>query len=62
MEQHALHIWPRGGFMMMAMPNLDGSFTVTLYLPSKGPRAFIGSGRPMTSRAFSTSSSPTRCR
>lgn len=31
-EKHALHIWPRGKDMMIALPNLDGSFTVTLFL------------------------------
>ncbi|SDJ52114.1 FAD-dependent oxidoreductase [Microbulbifer yueqingensis] len=39
-EKHALHIWPRGGFMLIALPNLDGSFTVTLFLPNKGEPAF----------------------
>lgn len=32
-EKHALHIWPRGEDMLIALPNLDGSFTVTLFLP-----------------------------
>jgi kynurenine 3-monooxygenase len=40
LERHALHIWPRGGYMMMAMANLDGSFTVTLYLGFEGPESF----------------------
>jgi len=31
-EKHALHIWPRGGFMIIALPNLDGSFTVTIFM------------------------------
>ena len=31
-EKNALHIWPRGSFMIIALPNLDGSFTVTLFL------------------------------
>lgn len=31
-EKNALHIWPRGDFMIIALPNLDGSFTVTLFL------------------------------
>lgn len=31
-EKNALHIWPRGKDMMIALPNLDGSFTVTLFL------------------------------
>jgi kynurenine 3-monooxygenase len=39
-EKHALHIWPRGHLMLMALPNLDGSFTVTLYLPEEGPISF----------------------
>ena len=32
-EKHALHIWPRGTYMVIALPNLDGSFTVTLFRP-----------------------------
>lgn len=32
MEKNALHIWPRGSFMLIALPNLDGSFTCTLFL------------------------------
>ena len=39
-EKNALHIWPRGQFMMIALPNLDGSFTMTLFLPLKGPNSF----------------------
>ncbi|MFK5880282.1 MAG: NAD(P)/FAD-dependent oxidoreductase [Flavobacteriaceae bacterium] len=31
--KNALHIWPRGEYMLIALPNLDGSFTVTLFLP-----------------------------
>jgi kynurenine 3-monooxygenase len=37
LEKDALHIWPRGSHMLMALPNLDGSFTLTLYLPKRGP-------------------------
>ncbi len=36
LEKNALHIWPRGSHMLMALPNLDGSFTMTLYLPREG--------------------------
>ncbi len=36
-EPHALHIWPRGGYMCIALPNHEGSFTVTLFLPHAGP-------------------------
>ncbi len=40
MEREALHIWPRGGYMLIALPNLDGSFTVTLFLPRTGAPSF----------------------
>jgi kynurenine 3-monooxygenase len=40
MERHALHIWPRKSFMMIALPNPDGSFTCTLFWQFKGPRSF----------------------
>ncbi len=33
LEKNALHIWPRGSFMLIALPNLEGSFTCTLFLP-----------------------------
>ena len=39
-EKNALHIWPRKSFMMIALPNLDGSFTVTLFAPFKGENSF----------------------
>jgi kynurenine 3-monooxygenase len=40
MEKHALHIWPRKSFMMIALPNPDGSFTCTLFWEWEGPRSF----------------------
>jgi kynurenine 3-monooxygenase len=39
-EKKALHIWPRGNYMLIALPNLDGSFTVTLFLPNEGENSF----------------------
>ena len=36
MDKNALHIWPRGRFMLMAMANEDGSFTCTLFMPHEG--------------------------
>lgn len=36
LEPNALHIWPRGGYMCIALPNTEGSFTVTLFLPAQG--------------------------
>lgn len=40
LEKNALHIWPRKSFMLIALPNLDGSFTVTLFLQFKGKESF----------------------
>jgi kynurenine 3-monooxygenase len=40
MEREALHIWPRKSFMMIALPNPDGSFTCTLFWEFEGPRSF----------------------
>ena len=39
-DKEALHIWPRGGYMLIALPNLDGSFTVTLFLKKEGEPSF----------------------
>ncbi|HXH74537.1 MAG TPA: NAD(P)/FAD-dependent oxidoreductase [Bacteriovoracaceae bacterium] len=46
MDEHSLHIWPRGNHMLMGLPNKDGTFTMTLYMPQgwfeefKSPVAF----------------------
>jgi kynurenine 3-monooxygenase len=40
LERNALHIWPRGGFMLIALPNTDGSFTATLFLARTGAASF----------------------
>jgi kynurenine 3-monooxygenase len=40
MQENALHIWPRGNFMLIALPNRDGSFTCTLFLPFEGTPSF----------------------
>ncbi len=40
LEQHALHIWPRGNFMLIALPNMDKSFTCTLFFPFEGKPSF----------------------
>jgi len=44
-EKHALHIWPRKGHMMIALPNMDGSFTLTMFTPFEGP---VGMDRLVT--------------
>lgn len=40
MEKNALHIWPRKNFMLIALPNTDGTFTCTLFLPFEGKISF----------------------
>ena len=40
MDKNALHVWPRGEYMLIALPNVDGSFTVTLFLPNEGEESF----------------------
>jgi kynurenine 3-monooxygenase len=40
MEKHALHIWPRNNYMLIALPNTDGSFTCTLFYPYEGQDSF----------------------
>ena len=42
LDKNALHIWPRGNFMLIALANLDGSFTCTLFAPKKGRNSFEG--------------------
>jgi kynurenine 3-monooxygenase len=42
LEKNALHIWPRESFMMIALPNTDGSFTCTLFFPFEGNTSFSG--------------------
>jgi kynurenine 3-monooxygenase len=40
LDKHALHIWPRHSYMMIALPNLDGSFTCTLFFAHEGDPSF----------------------
>jgi len=40
LDANSLHIWPRGGFMLIALPNTGGSFTATLFLARTGPNSF----------------------
>ena len=51
-EEHALHIWPRGEFMMIALPNPGGNFTCTLFLPYEGERSFEKLQNPQEIEAF----------
>jgi kynurenine 3-monooxygenase len=58
LEREALHIWPRGGYMLIALPNLDGSFTATLFLPLEGTPSFAALRSPQAIDAFLTTSFP----
>lgn len=40
LDKNSLHIWPRGPYMLIALPNLDGSFTCTLFMPFEGENSF----------------------
>lgn len=44
-EKNALHIWPRESYMLIALPNPDGSFTCTLFLAFEGKPSFAGLGQ-----------------
>jgi kynurenine 3-monooxygenase len=52
MESNALHIWPRGGYMLIALPNHDGTFTVTLFLPNEGEPSFASLDTPAAVQEF----------
>lgn len=52
MEKNALHIWPRESFMLIALPNPDGSFTCTLFFPFEGPLSFASIKNKEDARAF----------
>jgi kynurenine 3-monooxygenase len=51
LHANALHIWPRGGFMLIALPNPDRTFTATLFLPHRGEPSFASVGST-NARAF----------
>jgi kynurenine 3-monooxygenase len=51
LDANALHIWPRGGFMLIALPNPERTFTATLFLPHRGEPSFASVGTAQA-RAF----------
>jgi len=57
--REALHIWPRGGFMLIALPNTDGSFTATLFLARDGTPGFSDLHSPAAIRQFFAREFPT---
>ena len=52
LDKNALHIWPRGSFMIIALPNMDGSFTVTMFHPFEGEYGFNHMKEPKQVRQF----------
>lgn len=55
LDRNSLHIWPRKGYMLIALPNLDGSFTVTLFLNKQGEPSFASlTDRTAVRRFFET--------
>jgi kynurenine 3-monooxygenase len=57
-EKEALHVWPRGTYMLIALPNQDGSFTVTLFMPKTGETSFESLSSPEKVREFFASHFP----
>lgn len=57
-DKNALHIWPRGTYMLIALPNLDGSFTVTLFYPMRGDHSFESMDTPEKVWSFFESQFP----
>jgi len=52
MEKNALHIWPRKNFMLIALPNTDGSFTCTLFFQFDGEESFATVDSTEKAKAF----------
>src|SRR3954470_3619539 len=52
MEKNALHIWPRGNYMLIALPNTGGSFTCTLFFPFEGDPSFASLDSPEKLQSF----------
>ena len=52
LDANSLHIWPRGGFMCIALPNTEKTFTVTLFLPAEGEVSFSHIESPEAARFF----------
>jgi kynurenine 3-monooxygenase len=61
LEVNALHIWPRGGFMLIALPNPDSTFTATLFLAKRGANSFEGLKTPADVEAFFKREFPSAC-
>jgi kynurenine 3-monooxygenase len=58
LETHALHIWPRGNHMLIALPNIDGTFACILFLPYEGAESFASLTTPTEIGTFFESRFP----
>lgn len=58
LEKNALHIWPRHNYMLIALPNLDGTFTCTLFFPFEGELSFASLKTEDQVRSFLTEQFP----
>ncbi len=61
LEKNALHIWPRGNYMLIALPNIDGTFACILFLPFDGPNSFANLTTHAAVQEFFTSRFPDAC-
>ena len=52
LDKNSFHIWPRGEYMLIALPNLDGSFTCTLFMPFTGENSFESLNDKVAVEAF----------
>ena len=52
LDPNALHIWPRGGFMLIALPNPGGDFTLTLFMANEGETSFAALNNDRAAKAF----------
>jgi len=52
LDKHALHIWPRNRFMLIALANEDGSFTCTLFMPFEGENSFANLNSDAAIKSF----------
>ena len=58
LDSTSFHIWPRGDYMLIALPNLDGSFTCTLFMPFEGENSFDQLNDKKDVEAFFTENFP----
>ena len=58
LETHALHIWPRGNYMLIALPNVDGTFACIFFLPFEGADSFAALSTPSDVAGFFESRFP----